>query len=363
MKTLPLIKCLLPVLWLSSVVQAAQLSEPPIGELQSVAELPFRPGNVSVTPHGRIFATVHPFGRDEGLQLVEISTDGSAKPWPSSAVQSNATNKSLTKLDSPLGLTQDGQGHLWVIDMGQHTGRTQLWGFDIATGRNIKQLVLDEQVAPPGSFVQDIVVDGELGFAYLADIAANALIAVNLKTGHATQFQDHFSLQPDVDAEMQIDGKKTQFAGQPARVGVNPLTLSGDGEYLFYGAMTGTHWYRVNTKALRLGNHETIAASVTLVGHKPVSDGAATSSSGKHYFTNLNQGAIDVLDNGKLSTLSQSPQLSWPDNVQLGEPGWLYVAVNQLHLTPAFTGGEDLGKAPYRIMRVWVGATEHRVNR
>jgi hypothetical protein len=35
--------------------------------------------------------------------------------------------------------------------------------------------------------------------------------------------------------------------------------------------------------------------------------------------------------------------------------GWLYIAVNQLHKAPPFTGGKDEGKPPYSIYKVWVG--------
>jgi hypothetical protein len=39
----------------------------------------------------------------------------------------------------------------------------------------------------------------------------------------------------------------------------------------------------------------------------------------------------------------------------VGDSSWLYISVNQLYKTPAFTGGRDEGKPPYRIMRVWSG--------
>ena len=33
--------------------------------------------------------------------------------------------------------------------------------------------------------------------------------------------------------------------------------------------------------------------------------------------------------------------------------GWLYVTVNQLDSTPPFAGGEDEGRPPYHIYKVW----------
>ena len=87
-----------------------------------------------------------------------------------------------------------------------------------------------------------------------------------------------------------------------------------------------------------------------------MSDGAATSKQGNHYFTNLNHNAISMLDNkGTLSTAVSSPLLDFPDSVQFGETGWLYISVNQLHKAKAFNGEAETAKPPYRIMRLWTG--------
>jgi sugar lactone lactonase YvrE len=155
---------------------------------------------------------------------------------------------------------------------------------------------------------------------------------------------------------MRVDGTPTHFGGQPARVGVNPLTLSADGKILYFGAATGTHWYSVPTSLLRSGRDEAIAAAIRIVGSKPVSDGAATDTAGNHFFTNLNENGIDQMTtDGKIRALVRDPLLNWPDGIQFGAKGWLYITANQLHKTKAFTGSDDLGSPPYRIMRVWTG--------
>ena len=112
-----------------------------------------------------------------------------------------------------------------------------------------------------------------------------------------------------------------------------------------------------NPRLLRTGvpDAET-AAAIRRVGPKPVSDGAATDASGRHFFTNVNEGGIDRLGtDGKLVPLVRDARLDWPDSVHVGDSSWLYISVNQLYKTPAFTGGRDEGKPPYRIMRVWSG--------
>jgi sugar lactone lactonase YvrE len=343
-------------LWLSLTITSLVNAAPETGSLETVAELPIRPGNVSVTTEGRIFATVHPLDTPSGLQLIEVDRKtGDYKAWPSKDLQKTAAATSA-QFDSLLGITQDKAGHLWTVDMGLELGQTRIWGFIIDNGKLYKQLVLPEELAPKGSFIQDLVVDSTAGWIYLADIANPGLLAVRIRDGHAVRFSDHASLQAQADAVMKVDGQVTLFNGKAAQVAVNPLSLSADGETLYYGAMNGTHWYQLSTEALQTGKADHIAATVKLVGNKPVSDGATTSAQGQHYFTNLNQNAIDLLDRkNQLKTLVSSPLLDWPDSVQFGESGWLYISVNQLHKAKAFNGQAETAQVPYRIMRVWTG--------
>ena len=343
---------LLSALIAVSAVHAA----PAIGTLEVVAELPIRPGNVTATRDGRVFATVHPFDKPSGTQLMEITGPEQYRPWPDAGYQSDANTRSDARIDSPLGIAQDTKGRLWITDMGLNLGKTRLWAFDIASGKLVHKIELPAEVAPKGAVVQDLAVDAERGWVYLADIAPPALIVVEIATGKAHRFAGHAALQADLKAVMKIDGTLTQFGGKPASVGVNPLTLSKDGKTLYFGAMTGLTWYSVPTSLLRAGDEQAIAAAIRVVGRKPVSDGVATDDAGNHFFTNLNEGGIDWLDRkGKLRPLVRDTRLSWPDNAQFGPQSWLYISVNQLHRTSIFTGGDDTGQPPYRVMRVWTG--------
>ncbi|GED43373.1 L-dopachrome tautomerase-related protein [Cobetia marina] len=327
---------------------------PAYGEMRSVAVMQIRPGNVAVTPAGRVFATIHPMDGDHDVQLVEITGQNSYRAWPSPAFQTHAGRYSDATIDSPLGIYQDGQGGLWITDMGLHLGKTRLWGFDIASGKLITKLTLPTDIAPEGSFVQDLAVDRSRGVAYLVDIANPGLITVDLASGEASRFSQHAALQAEPDATLKIDGRDIPFNGKPAKVGVDPITLSDDGETVFFGAMTGHSWYSVPARLLREGaDHDTIAAAITRVGDKPISDGADTAG-GIHYFTNLNQHGLDVLGaDGKLTPLVRDERLDWPDGVRMAADGWLYVTVNQLDSTPPFAGGEDEGQPPYHIYKVW----------
>lgn len=318
--------------------------------LEVVLASPRRPGNVAVAPDGRVFITYHALS-DAPAQLAEIK-NGRALPYPDSSLQRNGAAASDATIDTPLGLQVDRQQRLWVIDMGLNLGKTRLWSFDLRKNVALPTIELSAEIAPKGSFVQDFAVDERRGWIYLADIANPGLIALNLKTGQARRFGGHPSLQSE-DIDMVIDGKTVDFAGKPARVGVNPLSLSDDRETLYFGAMNGTRWYRLPTRLLREGKSDAeIAAAIEVAGPKPISDGVATDRKGNHYYTDLQRHAISRLSrDGQVRDVVRDANLNWPDNLSLGPDGWVYVVANQLHLTSAFTGQPDRGRPPYYVYR------------
>jgi len=325
----------------------AQTKQP---QLEVVAQLPVRPGNVAVSKTGRVFATIHPLGSSE-IQLVEIKGVNDYKSYPDASFQKNGKPAFDTALDTPLGLTFDKNDNLYVIDMGQTISKTRLWSFDTKTNKFVNKVELPESVAPKGSFIQDIAIDDVHQWAFLADIANPGIIAVNLKTGEARRFGGHKALQSE-DIDMIIDGKVTYFSGKPARVAVNPVTISADRETLYFGAMNGTKWYSLPTKLFRDRADDTsIGIAVKIIGNKPISDGAGIDTKGNHYFTNLPGHAISKLSaKGALTDIITDKRLLWPDNVFYAN-GWLYISVNQLNTTPAFTGSKDEGHAPYFIYK------------
>ncbi|MEL7271637.1 MAG: L-dopachrome tautomerase-related protein [Bacteroidota bacterium] len=320
-------------------------------ELKTVVELPFRPGNVAVAKNGRVFTTVHPLGSGK-MQLLEITGKNSYEAFPNEAYQNTDGTITEDEIDTPLGIRVDDNNVLWIVDMGQNLGKTRVWGFDIDSKKEVFKYEFPEAVAPKGSFVQDLAIDEVNGWIYLADIANPGILALNTKTKTVRRFEDRSVQTENID--MVIDGKVIEFGGAPARVAINPITLSKDNETLYYGAMNGTTWYAVPAKLFREGASDyTISKAIKVIGPKPISDGVATDASGNHYFTNLQHYGVDVLTaSGELKPLVRNPKIDWADNVALDGNGFIYITVNQLHKSPAFTGGEDLGTPPYYILKM-----------
>lgn len=324
----------------------------PIGTLEIVSEMEFSPGNVAVSEEGRIFSTIHPL-RDSAVQLVEITENGVLVPFPNAEMQQGLEEQpSLDKFDTPLGLVFDNRNRLWMVDVGLGFNReARVFAYDIDTREELYRFDVPAEFVSEGSFVQDLVVDEPNGVVYLADTADPGIIIIDMDDGTFRRIVDLPSMASE-DIDIVIDGVAQKFAGNPARISINPITLSEDRSTLYYGAMNGRSWYELPTEGILSGqSDEDIIASISRTGPKPVSDGAATDDRGYHYFTNIEDRSIDVLSpEGELATFKQDALFDWPDNVRI-QGDWLYVAVNQIYKSPAFAG-EEIGSPPFHILRL-----------
>ncbi len=342
-------------------------SERQVGDLELVAQLKITPGNITVSRDGRIFASIHGMRRGPA-QLVEIFPGSDNwRPFPNESWNAKP-GSGPNVLNTPHGVIIDSQNRLWVIDHGnwmpddRPVAQPKLIAFDINSGNLVFRMDFDETAAPEGQILQDLAVDDSRGFVYIADSGnRNGILVVDTNNKRTWRWENHPSLDAE-DIDLVVENKPLVFRRpdgtiEPARIAVNPITLSADGETLFYGAMNGQTWYGVSAQLLRQhANDRVIARAVKVVGAKPVSDGISTDAEGNHFITNLGDNAIDVLSrDGKLTRLVQDDRFLWADNVRFGSDSWLYININQLNRAPIFTGAADTGKPPYRIFRVWTG--------
>ena len=77
--------------------------------VEVVAELDEAPGNIAVSPDGRVFFNFHPEGRPS-RKVVEW-VDGKAVPFP---------DEGFPLFDAVFSLRIDLQGRLWTVDHGFH---------------------------------------------------------------------------------------------------------------------------------------------------------------------------------------------------------------------------------------------------
>lgn len=344
-----------------------------VGTLEVVAELPIRPALVTVNRQGQIFATVHWFDRQEP-QLIEITGRTEYKPWPNPS-WNRGFGQGQNAFDQPLGILVDSKNRVWTVDCGIFptladgqpslpNRSPRLLAFDTNTGENVYNLALPKDICPPGTYPQDLAIDEVDNFAYLADIGGSgkpAIVVINLTNNRVRRFEAHPSLTAE-NVDLMVEGKRLVFPDStgkfvPARIGINPITLSADNDTVFFGPMCGLGWYSVPAQLFRdNASDQRIASAIQRIANKPVCDGVATDAEGNHFLTTLGENAIDQIDaQGRLTRLVQDDRLIWADGVRFGLDSWLYVSVNQLNRSPLFSGAGEQGKPPYTILRVWTG--------
>ncbi|MDJ0813011.1 MAG: L-dopachrome tautomerase-related protein [Woeseiaceae bacterium] len=313
-------------------------------------------GNVAVSRTGRVFFTVHPEARPRGNKLLEF-VDGASVPFPDGAKQTQL-------FDTILGVAIDRFDRLWTIDHGNHGLHTaRLLAFDINTGELLRDQKLDKDIAPRGSFLQDIQVSADGRTVVIADASfwrkSPALIVYDIETATAKRILES---HPSVSAEnyvIQNRDRTMSFMGGivSLRGGVDGIAL-GD-EWLYFGALSGGSLYRVRLDDIRDPNvpSSQIAARVERVSEKPLSDGLSIDKRGRVYITDVEHNAIFRLDeNAELRTLIRSNRVRWPDALSFGPDGWLYIADSALSDVVLQSKDHIKDKGPYKIFRIKLDA-------
>lgn len=333
--------------------------------LEIVAELPAPPGNLAVTPDGRIIFSQHPFGAPEH-SVLELLPDGSTTPFPTDAWSKPPAGGSAVGMHTVIGIESDRQGIVWMLDMGSASEPPKLVGWDTRTDRLHRVISIPRPVQVDNSFMQDLAIDPVHDAIYIADMSRGdlvgtsspAIIVVDLETGLSRRVLDgHPILQPEPGADFVIDGTTVRIGapeGPTPSLGLNPITIDPASEHIYFAPMNGTKVYRLSTTDLHDASlsDAQLARRVEVVGPKPPCDGISIDAAGNVYITDVNANAIGVLDpDGSYQTYIQDDRLSWPDGISFGPDGWAYATVNQLHRHAVLNGGIAANEPPYLIVR------------
>lgn len=311
------------------------------------------PGNIAITPSGRKFLSIHGF-YGQKQKIMELMPDGTTKPYPNEEWAYNYNNGK--GFYGVLGINVSADGVLWMLDTSgpDHAGR--LVGWDTKSEQLDKIIYLAKPTITDKSFLNDLAVDNKNGYIYIADTAQGsqaAIIAVNLKTGAARRIlQDsHYTRAENID--IVIEGRTMKIGGQAARLGVNPITLEPNEDWLYFGSMSGTSVYRVATSAIineSLSSKE-LEGKVQRYGTKPISDGIIVDGGGNIYVTDITNGAIGVVKpSGDYQVLFKDERIVWPDGFSYGDDDKIYLTVNKLHRSPILNNGKDDSQGQYSVL-------------
>jgi sugar lactone lactonase YvrE len=333
----------------------------PASALEVVADLDYPPGNIAVTPAGRVFLTLHPDG-DPPLQLAEL-VNGRPVPFPDDAFQHS--EKGTPHFQSLLSVRLDRQGRLWTLDFARYArGQPRILAFDTESRQLVHQYDFPSDVAGFLSMLNDFQVDPRDGKIYIADASPirqkPALVVYDPAARTSRRVLDgDVSVRPK-DFVAQAPGRDMVLFGfYTLRIGVDSITLDDRGEWLYYGPFSGDRLYRIATRDLNDPSLSpaALAAKVEDFAPKTISDGLTIDLGNEVFVSDPEHSAILRLGaDRRLVTLLKDARLRWPDGFSWGPDGWLYVTCSSLQHVIFKSAGHIREHAPYQVFRFRPGA-------
>jgi sugar lactone lactonase YvrE len=323
-----------------------------------VAQFGHQVTGVAVSEKNRIFVNFPRWTEDSPISVAELQRDGTLKPYPDA--QWNAW-RNARKDELPAGehwvcvqsIVADGRGSVLVLDPAAPAqgfivpGGPKLVKIDLATDKVARAYRFGEDVAPQGSYLNDVRFSADGRFAFMTDAGQRgALIVVELATGSARRVLDgHPSTQPKKGLVVQTDGKPLRRPdGRKVAFAADGIAISRDGRYLYWQALTGDTLYRIRTDVLETRGlaGEDVSASVEQYGLNGVADGLLIARGTDFMFiTSVEDNAIRLRDlsggpNAARQMWVQDERLRWPDSFAQGPDGTIYVTTSRIQESALF---------------------------
>ncbi len=336
--------------------------------LEVVAELDERPANVAVSLDGRVYITMHPV-EPHKCRLMEVQKDGKVVPYPNKEISCGEPQADGKGVYRAIGIRSTVRYMLLVLDMGTKEIGPRLLPFTHSDHTLKGVYNISSKAITPQSFLQDVALNWTSNIVYIADMgqadkakpAEPAIIMLfpNPLREPLRRLVGHPSLMPS-KVPMQAEGRelKQMVDGkpQPMYLGLNPMTLDAQRNWLYYGPMGEGKIYRVPLDKMEDPTtypDDVIGQYVEEYADKPPSDGMTIDAAGNIYITNVRDSEIGVIDpkTRAYRTYLKDPRLVWPDGMSFGPDGMIYLTVNQLNRAAPFNLGKEEGKPPYYVVR------------
>ncbi|MFW7269248.1 L-dopachrome tautomerase-related protein [Gluconacetobacter sp. Hr-1-5] len=334
----------------------------PTGNVTIVARFAdMQPSGIATLPDGRVVLTFPRSAADHKGPRLAVLRDGKAVAFPDEPTQS--------RLISPLGMTIDATGRLWIVDEGTVAGQKEeatpsLIAFDGRSGRIVTVIPLGHDAVREDSHVNDIRVDmthGAQGTAYVSDTSLMdhpAIIVVDIATGHARRVLENAqSTRADPGFAMELDGQMFRYnLAHPGmgQGGIDGIALSADSRRLYWQPVSSRRLYSAPTAQLAdpAVSPTQLAGSIRDEGEDSVVDGMITAPDGSLYLTDLERHAVlhRSLDGG-LSVVAHDSRLIAPDSLTL-KNGDLLLTVGQWSRLPIFHHGRDMEERPWVVVKI-----------
>ncbi len=320
--------------------------------IEQVAAFDHQVTGVSVSENNRIFVNFPRWTEDTAVSVAELLPDGGLKPYPDA--EWNAwRNAKKDEIDPGnhwvcvQSVVADGRGSLWVLDPAapaqSHlvSGGAKLVQIDLASDRVTRTIAFDEDVAPQGSYLNDVRFSPDGKYAYITDSGVvGAIVVVDLAAGKPVRLLDgDESTQMKKGLNVKADGKELRRPdGRGVEFSADGIELSDDGRYLYWQAIKGDTLYRIPTDVLHgAGMHgEDVSGSVEPYGLNEVADGLLIPrGTNVMLLTSVEVDAVRARDLGEgaqaaIRTVVQDERLRWPDTFAQGPDGTVYVTTSHI---------------------------------
>eukprot|EP01097_Dermamoeba_algensis_P009565 TRINITY_DN677_c0_g1_i1.p1 TRINITY_DN677_c0_g1~~TRINITY_DN677_c0_g1_i1.p1 ORF type:complete len:519 (-),score=121.32 TRINITY_DN677_c0_g1_i1:60-1571(-) len=266
-------------------------------------------------------------------------------PFPSLEIQAGLFS-SPTSL-----LIEEKRNRLWVLDSGhmglltplsfmhswfpslfphQDSFSPRLLAFDLETEEQVDTLIFPEETAPFGSWLSHFVMLDTQNAFLIADSSvlrkSPAIIYLDLKTRKAKRLlEGHSSLDARVDFSPPISLFGGLFSFNPSLLS---FALDQRGSYLYYGALTSPHIYRIGIPALMslLDESQFISSELVelVISNEAMNDGVLVDKNGRFFLSDIQNSAVHMVvlypnkTIDRLLCLFQSEEfLRWPGSLTL----------------------------------------------
>lgn len=302
---------------------------------------------VAVAKDGRLF-TNYPYWTVKHTYSVVEVVNGKPVPYPDTTWNSFKKGEDgQNKFVCVQSVVADDQGFLWVVDAAGidkgpvYQKANKVLKINLATNTIDRIYRFPESVAGQDSYLNDIRIDNENGFAYITTSTNGGIIVLNTKTGASRLvLHDHYSTRADRDYH---------FEQRNVTMIVNSdgIALTADQQWLYYKPLTDDKLYRINTSLLRnfQTSLKTLQDSVKDLGKFVTTDGMILDKEGNLYMGDLEKSAIvKVTPDLQMHYIAQDKaQLLWPDSYSISADGYLYISCSQITYPPTL---------PYKIFRL-----------
>jgi hypothetical protein len=338
---------------------ASQFPQPPVLEvaLQSKEQI----WNAVARFNGQTYVAGPRWTGGSGSQLSVFDAQGQRSAFPDPSWNAWGPGQDPRKAFVNINALRLEKSVLWVVDTGAAefggnplTGGAKLVAIDLVEKRVLQSYPFSAEVARPGSYIDDVRFAGQ--HAFLTDAGNAGIIVLDLVSGDSRRVLDgHRSVTAGHERNIVLGGQVLKAPdGTALRVNADPLEVSPNGEWLYFGPLQGP-WSKVRIADLTASalTPAQLASRVEPFADLPPTGGTVMDASGNLYFSDLAQDAIRVRrPDGRIETLIVDPRLHWVDAPFLDRDGTLWLPAAQMDRVGLFNDGTTRVQWPMTVFRL-----------